>query len=171
MTGLEPERCHIIEIATLVTDSNLEILAEGPDLVIHNTDEQLTTLSEWSLDQFTRSGLLEEVRRSDVSCEDAETRTLQFLSQHVTPGSSPLCGNSVHHDRAFLYHRMPRLHAFLHYRNIDVSTVKELAQRWYPGRVNPPPKADSHRAMADVREAVHELRYYRAHFFTSPSSS
>ena len=168
MTGLAPDHCYIIEIATLVTDSDLNIIAEGPEYVIHQGEPELATLSDWSRNFFTRSGLIEEVRASRISQDEAERQTLAFLRKHVKEGKSPLCGNSIHHDRAFLYHHMPELHDFAHYRNIDVSTVKELAMRWFPGRALPPRKDERHRAMADIKEAVLELRHYRRHFFSDP---
>lgn len=165
MTGLDPDRCHILEIASLVTDSGLQVLDEGPSMVVHNDEEQLATLSDWCRETFGRSGLIERARASQTGLEEAESRTLAFLKRYTDPGTSPLCGNSVHNDRAFLYRRMPRLHGFLHYRNVDVSSVKELVRRWYPGLVTPPPKADRHQALLDIRESVEELRYYRDTFF------
>ncbi len=165
MTGLDSDRCHILEIATIVTTNTLETVAEGPNLVINQGPEELETLSDWSRDQFTRSGLLERVRQSPTSNADAERLTLEFLRPLVEPRKAPLCGNSVHNDRAFLVRRMPTLNEHLHYRNVDVSTVKELVRRWYPGKVQAPAKADSHQALADIRESIDELRYYRRVFF------
>lgn len=164
MTGLDPDRCHILEVASLVTDERLELVAEGPALVVHATDEQLLTLSDWSRKTFGESGLLERVRASPVSSADAELETLAFFERHTTPRSSPLCGNSVHTDRQFLWRHMRRLHDHFHYRNVDVSSWKELLRRWYPTRFSPPPKAGSHEALRDVRESVAELRYYRERF-------
>jgi len=164
MTGLAPERCFIIEIATLITNSDLELIAEGPALVIHNTEEQLTTLSDWSLDTFTRSGLLDRVRASTTSLAEAEKQTLAFVASHCPPGRAPLCGNSIHTDRAFLYAHMRALHDHLHYRNVDVSSFKEVLRRWYPKAYQPPRKAGSHDALADIRESIEELRYYRKTF-------
>ena len=168
MTGLEPERCFIMEIGTLITNSQLELVAEGPDFVVHNDEAQLASLSEWCKDHFGRTGFIEKVKESRTSAREAELQTLAFIKQHVLPGTAPLFGNSVHNDRAFLYQHMRELHDFLHYRNIDVSTVKEVVERWYPGKASPPPKADLHRAMTDIRESVLELRYYREHFFIKP---
>jgi oligoribonuclease len=165
MTGLDPDRCAILEIATLVTDQDLEVVAEGPDLVIRAGEAELATLSDWSREHFGKSGLLDRARASTVTTAEAEERTLAFLREHCRAGGSPLCGNSVHMDRHFLWRRMRRLHDFLHYRNLDVSTVKELLRRWYPGRFAPPAKTESHRALEDVRESVAELRYYRKTFF------
>lgn len=164
MTGLDPDRCHILEMATIVTDSNLEIVAEGPDIVVHNTEAQLETLSDWSRETFTASGLLDRVRASEVDVARAQARTLAFLGEHCEPRSSPLCGNSVHMDRQFLYRHMRALHDFLHYRNVDVSTLKELLQRWFPESCRPPTKAGNHVALADIRESIAELRYYREAF-------
>ncbi len=164
MTGLDPDSCYIIEIASLVTDANLEVLAEGPNLVIHNTEEQLATLSEWSQDFFGKSGLLDRVRASSTSCAEAEERTLSFLREWVPEGISPLCGNSVHSDRFFLLRHMRDLHDYCHYRNVDVSSFKHLLRTWYPARYNPPPKTESHEALQDIRESVAELKYYRRTF-------
>jgi oligoribonuclease len=164
MSGLDPDSCVILEIATIVTDENLNVLAEGPDLVLHHDEEALKTLSAWSRRHFGKSGLLDRVRTSEVSEREGEKRTLAFLRKHCRARTSPLCGNSVHMDRAFLWRRMRRLHDFLHYRNVDVSTLKELLRRWYPQRFSPPPKAEAHVALLDVRESVEELRYYREAF-------
>jgi oligoribonuclease len=164
MTGLDPTRCHVLEIATLVTDGDLNLVAEGPSLVLHATEEELLTLSDWSRDTFTKSGLLERVRASSVSRADGEALTLGFLKEHVVPQSAPLCGNSVWNDRMFLIHEMPRIHEFVHYRNVDVSSFKEVLRRWHPGRFSPPPKQNKHEALADIHESLEELRYYRDHF-------
>jgi len=164
MTGLEPERCFILEIATIITTSDLETVAEGPSLVIHNTEAQLATLSDWSLKTFTESGLLERVRASPIDAAEAERQTLAFVEAHCPPRSAPLCGNSIHTDRAFLYQHMRALHDHMHYRNVDVSSFKEVLRRWYPARYLPPPKAGSHEALADIRESIEELRYYRRTF-------
>lgn len=164
MTGLEPERCFILEIATIVTNGELETIAEGPTLVVHNTEEQLETLSDWSRETFTESGLLERVRASTVDAAEAERQTLAFVRQHCAERTAPLCGNSIHTDRAFLYHRMRRLHDYLHYRNVDVSSFKEVLRRWYPDAYSPPTKAGRHEALADIRESIEELRYYRQAF-------
>lgn len=161
MTGLDPDRCHIIEMASLVTNPDLEMIAEGPQVVIHRSEEELETLSDWSREQFTRSGLLDRVRASTVSGAEAEAMTLAFLRETCTPHKSPLCGNSVHTDRAFLWRGMRSLHDFMHYRNIDVSSLKEVLRRWYPTRFRPPTKANSHEALTDIRESVAELRYYQ----------
>lgn len=166
MTGLDSDRCHILEIATIVTDSHLEILAEGPNLVVHADDAILETLSDWSREHFTKSGLLDRCRASRITREEAERQTLAFLEEHCVPGKSPLCGNSVHNDRAFLVRHMPDLTAFLHYRIIDVSSFKEVLGRWHPDHLAPPAKAGLHEALADIRESIEELRYYRDAFIT-----
>lgn len=164
MTGLDPDRCAILEIACLVTTDRLEIVAEGPSLVVHATEDQLATLSAWSRDTFGASGLLDRVRASPLLPAAAEEQTLAFLERHTDPRCSPLCGNSVHTDRQFLYRHMRRLHDHFHYRNVDVSSWKELLRRWYPRRYAPPAKAGSHEALRDVRESVEELAYYRRAF-------
>ena len=164
MTGLDPDACFITEIATIITDSDLNVIAEGPAMAIHNTEAQLESLSDWSRDTFAKSGLIERVRASEIDCEEAERRTLAFVLEHCRPGSSPLCGNSIHTDRTFLYRHMRALHDHLHYRNVDVSSFKEVLKRWYPKRYDPPVKAGKHEAMADIRESIEELRYYRQAF-------
>ena len=165
MTGLDPDRCHILEIATVVTDADLEVLAEGPDLVVHQDEVALETLSDWSREHFTASGLLARVRASPVSLADAEAETLAFVKSHAAHRTAPLCGNSIHMDREFLRRHMRALHDHLHYRNVDISTLKELLRRWYPGRYDPPEKQKRHEARADVLESIRELRYYRDRFF------
>ena len=169
MSGLDPETCRILEIATIVTDAELEIIAEGPDLVVHQPDEVLAAMDEWCTKHHGESGLTDQVRLSTVSVAEAEQRTIAFLLQHTERGASPLCGNSVWQDRRFIAKYMPQLDAFLHYRLVDVSTIKELARRWYPASP-PPPKAESHRALDDIRESIAELSHYRAHVFKSSSS-
>lgn len=164
MTGLDPLRCKIIQIATLVTDSDLNLVAEGPNIVCHATEEELLSLSDWSRDMFTKSKLLDQVRASATSRSEAESQTVEFLKQHVAPGSSPLCGNSIWNDRQFLWHGMRSVHDFVHYRNIDVSSFKEVLRRWHPTRYQPPTKKNLHDAMADIHESVAELRYYRDAF-------
>jgi len=165
MTGLSPERDRIIEIATLVTNSDLEVLAEGPVFAIHQSEQQLGLMDDWNQKTHGDSGLLERVRDSRISEAEAEQRTLDFLSQYAEPGSSPICGNSVHQDRRFLVRYMPKLEAFFHYRNLDVSTVKELARRWKPAVADAVTKQSRHEALQDIRDSVDELRHYREHFF------
>ena len=164
MTGLNPETEHILEIATLVTNSELEIIAEGPDLVVHQSDEILAAMGEWCQQHHGASGLTEASRSSTISVAEAEARTLEFLSQHCRPGFSPLCGNTIGQDRRFIVRYMPKLDVFLHYRSVDVSSIKELARRWYP-KAPILPKAESHRALDDIRESLAELRHYRKHVF------
>ena len=164
MTGLDPSRHVIVEIATLVTDDELEIVAEGPDLVVHQPDEALAAMDEVVREMHTRSGLLPAIRQSTTSLEEAGAATLAFLREHIAePGTVPLCGNSIGTDRRFLATQLPALEDFLHYRSIDVSTIKELCRRWYP-EVLPaaPAKTSTHRALEDIRESVAELRYYRS---------
>jgi oligoribonuclease len=168
MTGLDPERCVIVEIATLVTDSQLNIVAEGPQHVIHQSETVLETMDEVVVAMHARSGLTDRIRASSTTLEEAERDTLQFVEQHCEANKAPLCGNSIWKDRQFLERYMPNLNAHLHYRNIDVSSIKELARRWYPARFSPPKKAESHRAMGDIRESVDELRYYRENMFAPP---
>ncbi|MBI5240858.1 MAG: oligoribonuclease [Elusimicrobia bacterium] len=165
MTGLFPERDTILEIATIVTDSALRELAEGPCLAIHQSDETLSRMDPWCVEHHGQSGLTERVRRSTVNLADAQARTLEFLGQWCRPGKSLLCGNTIGQDRRFLARYMPILHEFFHYRSIDVSTVKELVQRWYPGKEFQYTKAKQHEALADVRESIAELAFYRKMVF------
>ncbi len=173
MTGLDPARDVIVEIATLITDDQLQIIAEGPDLVIHQPDEVLERMDQVVVDMHTRSGLLELIRSSTLSLEDAGAATLEFIRTHVPePRTVPLCGNSIGTDRRFLAAYLPEIENYLHYRSVDVSSVKELVQRWYPeidrGR---PSKNGSHRALDDVRDSVAELIYYRAQVFVASGES
>jgi oligoribonuclease len=167
MTGLDPARDVIVEIATLVTDDDLEIVAEGPDLVVHHADDVLAGMDPFVVSMHTKSGLLEAIRASTLTLEEAGAQTLAFLKQHATePGTVPLCGNSIGMDRRFLAAYLPEIEQWLHYRSIDVSSVKELVRRWYPSvRAGRPRKAGSHRALDDIRESVNELRYYREKVF------
>lgn len=167
MTGLEPQRHVIVEIATLLTDDHLNVVAEGPDLVIHATPDQLAKMIPLVNEMHTKSGLLAEIIASVITVEQAETKTLKFLKAHIAePRSVPLCGNSIGTDRRFLQEYMPTLEAFLHYRNVDVSTIKELARRWQPDVVAAlPEKASSHRALDDIRESLNELVHYRDTLF------
>jgi oligoribonuclease len=164
MTGLDPARHVIVEIATLVTDDDLEIVAEGPDLVVAQPPEALAAMDEVVREMHTRSGLLAAIERSTTTLQEAGDVTLAFLREHIAePGTVPLCGNSIGTDRRFLATQLPAIEAFLHYRSIDVSTIKELCRRWYP-EVLPgaPSKTATHRALEDIRESVAELRYYRS---------
>jgi oligoribonuclease len=165
MTGLDPETCTIVEIATLVTDPDLAVLAEGPSLVIRPSDDDLARMSPFVRDLHVKSGLLDRIHASTVTLADARRETLAFLEQQVPKGASPLCGNSIWKDRAFLDRHMPDVAAHLHYRLIDVSTLKELVRRWYPPALHAPKKKEAHRALDDIRESIEELRWYRAKVF------
>ncbi|WP_421717553.1 oligoribonuclease [Algiphilus sp.] len=168
MTGLDSTRDRIIEIATIVTDGNLDIVAEGPELAIHQSDAILDGMDAWNTRQHNISGLVERVRASTLSEGDAEAQTLEFLRQWVPERASPMCGNTICQDRRFMARLMPSLEAFFHYRHIDVSTIKELARRWAPAVVEGVTKASNHRAMGDIRDSINELRHYRAHFLKLP---
>jgi oligoribonuclease len=165
MTGLNPDRDRIIEIATVVTDKELSVLAEGPVFAIHQPDEVLAGMDEWNTRQHAASGLAERVRASTVTEHEAEQSTLDFLRRHVDQGASPICGNSICQDRRFLIRHMPELAAFFHYRNLDVSTLKILVKLWIPeigGRFE---KQSVHLALADIHDSIRELRFYREHVF------
>ncbi|MBP8924732.1 MAG: oligoribonuclease [Pseudomonadales bacterium] len=165
MTGLDPERDVVIEIATIVTDAQLTVIAEGPVLAIHQDDAVLGAMDEWNTRQHGHSGLLDRVRQSTMDEEEAERQTLAFLERHAVAGQSPMCGNSICQDRRFMVRHMPRLEAFFHYRNLDVSTVKELARRWRADVYAGFSKQGSHRALDDIRDSIAELRHYRDTFF------
>ena len=165
MTGLKPATDSIIEIATVVTDKELAILADGPVLAIHQSDEVLARMDEWNQRQHSSSGLLARVRASRISAAEAQQRTLEFLTPLVNGGSSPMCGNSICQDRRFLARQMPELERFFHYRNLDVSTLKELARRWAPSVAEGFVKHGTHLAQADIHESIRELRHYRAKLF------
>jgi oligoribonuclease len=165
MTGLDTQNDLIIEIATIVTDSQLNLIAEGPMLAIHQSDEILGGMDEWNTRQHGKSGLTERVKKSQLTEADAEKQTLEFLRQHVPASASPMCGNSICQDRRFLARCMPELEDFFHYRNLDVSSLKELAKRWAPGLGKGLVKESSHLAMDDIRDSINELRYYREHLF------
>lgn len=161
MTGLDPASDSIIEIATLVTDQDLNLLAEGPELAIHHSLETLEAMDDWNRSTHGKSGLWDRVLASETSLGEAEAQTVEFLSKWIPAGKSPICGNSICQDRRFLVRLMPTLEAYFHYRNLDVSTLKELARRWSPALLDGYSKAGSHTALADIRESVHELAYYR----------
>ncbi|GIX36395.1 MAG: oligoribonuclease [Lysobacteraceae bacterium] len=161
MTGLDPTVDTIIEIATVVTDGELEVIAEGPEIAIHQPLERLEAMDDWNREQHTRSGLWQRVLESRIDLPTAEAMTLEFLRRHVKPGTSPLCGNTVCQDRRFIAPYMPQLDAFLHYRLLDVSTIKILARRWAPSIAAGMQKQSAHTALADIRESIEELRYYR----------
>ena len=165
MSGLDPECERIIEIASIVTDADLNIIAEGPNLVIHQPDSLLDAMDEWCTRQHGQSGLTQRVRESAISEREAELATIEFLKQHVDQGASPICGNSIGQDRRFLVRYMPELEAFFHYRNLDVSTIKELARRWCPQVLQSVSKKGTHLALDDIRDSISELSHYREHFF------
>jgi oligoribonuclease len=167
MTGLEPLRHVIVEIATLITDDHLNIIAEGPDLVLHASTEQLAEMGPFVTEMHTKSGLLPQIIASTITVEEAQLQTLEFLREHISEaGSVPLCGNSIGTDRRFLQEYMPDLEVFFHYRNVDVSTIKELARRWKPDVLTSmPDKESAHRALDDIRESINELIHYRDTLF------
>ena len=167
MTGLDPSINVIIEIATLITDGDLNIIAEGPELVIHQPQEELDKMDDWNVNQHGQSGLTARVQASQTSLAEAERQTLEFLAQWVDPGRAPLAGNSIGQDRRFIRAYMHQLDEFLHYRHVDVTSFKEMARRWYP-ELEPWPKSDAHRALDDIRNSVGELAYYRDKIFVRP---
>ncbi|MFW1678479.1 oligoribonuclease [Pontibacter sp. JAM-7] len=164
MTGLNPDTDVIIEIATIVTDADLKVLAEGPSLVIHQPAAVMDAMDEWCTHQHGQSGLTQRVLDSNISVAEAEQQTLEFLRQYLPAGASPMCGNSIGQDRRFLWRYMSELEAFFHYRNLDVSTLKELAKRWRPDVAEGVVKKGSHLAMDDIRDSIAELQHYREHF-------
>jgi oligoribonuclease len=172
MTGLDPRRHVIVEIATIVTDDELQIVAEGPDLVVHQPPEAFTEMDDVVREMHTSSGLLTAIAESPVSLDEAGAATLQFIVEHVPdPRTVPLCGNSIGTDRRFLALYLPEIEEYLHYRSVDVSTIKELTRRWYPGALEAAPrKATAHRALDDIRESIDELRWYREHVFREAGS-
>lgn len=170
MTGLDPEVEVIIEMATIVTDGELNVIEEGPVLAIRQPEDKLAGMDEWNTRHHNESGLVKRVREEGVMPEEAEAVTLAFLERHTEPGQAPLCGNTIWQDRRFLVRYMPALENHLHYRMIDVSSVKELARRWRPELLKGFTKKNEHLALADIRESIAELQYYRAHFFRVPGS-
>lgn len=164
MTGLDPDNDCILEIASIVTNTHLDILEEGPVFAIHQSDERLAKMDAWNTEHHTKSGLVKRVKASNVSEKEAEEQTLAFIQKYVPENQSPLCGNSIHQDRRFLYRYMPNLEAYFHYRNLDVSTIKILAQLWAP-HLDGVSKTSEHIALQDIRDSIDELRYYREHFF------
>ena len=164
MTGLDPDNQVIVEIASVVTDDQLNVIGEGPDLPIHYPSAILSRMEPWSLKHHTESGLLERINASSYTCENAEEETLHFISRHCKKGASPMCGNTIGQDRRFLVKHMPTLEKFFHYRNIDVSSIKELVKRWYPS-LPPFTKRKAHLALSDILESINELRYYRENVF------
>ncbi|MFT0547960.1 oligoribonuclease [Allopusillimonas ginsengisoli] len=164
MTGLDPEKERIIEVAIVITEADLAFVAEGPVLVVHQSDELLGAMDRWNTATHGKSGLVDKVKASTLTEEEAEDQLLQFLLQHVPAGKSPLCGNTVGQDRRFMVKYMPRLEAFFHYRNLDVSTLKELSLRWKPEVYRSFVKQSKHEALADIYESIDELKHYRQHF-------
>ena len=164
MTGLDPEKHHIIEIASLVTDSDLNIVEEGPEIAVSQTDSVLSLMNDWNVNQHTSSGLVKKIKDSSIVLSEAEKMTLDFFKKHIKQHKSPLCGSSVSHDRRFLIKHMPRLANHFHYRHIDVSSFKEVIKRWSPGAEEFQKKL-AHRAMDDIKESVNELKFYREKFF------
>lgn len=165
MTGLNPNEHTIVEIATIITDSHLNILEEGPVLAIHQDKTTLDNMEKWSRNTHTKSGLFRRIEESTITMEEAEKQTLQFVRRYCSENKAPLCGNSIGHDRRFLERYMPTFFDYLHYRNIDVSTIKELVKRWYPNGPPAPTKAGSHLALNDIRESITELQFYRDKYF------
>ncbi|HEY5039860.1 MAG TPA: oligoribonuclease [bacterium] len=165
MSGLDPKTCVVLEIATLVTDKNLNLIAQGPVLVIQQPVSILESMDEWNKEHHSKSGLIEAVKNSAISLHNAEEQTLDFLSKLCAPKTSPLCGNTIYQDRRFLLEYMPKLEGFLHYRLIDVSTIKELVKRWYGPEFQAPSKKQSHKALDDIMETIAELKFYREKVF------
>jgi oligoribonuclease len=164
MSGLDPDKERILEVAIIITDKDLNILAEAPVLVVHQPDSVLDAMDSWNKGTHGKSGLVDKVKASTMDDAEAEARMLEFMNLHVPERTSPMCGNSICQDRRFLARYMPKLEAWFHYRNLDVSTLKELAARWRPGLKEGFQKANSHTALADIRESIEELKYYREHF-------
>jgi oligoribonuclease len=171
MTGLDTQNDVIIEIATIVTDVNLNILEEGPVMAIHQPDTVLDKMDEWNTRQHGKSGLTERVKQSSINEQEAEAKTIEFLQQYVPAKASPMCGNSICQDRRFLARCMPDLEDYFHYRNLDVSTFKELARRWLPNVYGGFNKKGAHLALDDIKESIEELAYYRQHMIVAPASS
>ncbi len=170
MSGLDPQQHQILEIAVLITNAELEVIAEGPDIVVHQPDAVLEAMDAWCTEHHGASGLTQSVKDSKIDLAAAEAQVLEFVRAHCPEGASPLCGNSIGQDRRFLVAYMPTLESWLHYRNVDVSTIKELARRWYPA-VKAPAKGEAHRAMDDIRESIAELRFYRQALFVDEVSA
>ncbi len=164
MTGLDPQKDKIVEISTIITDAHLKILAEGPDLVIHQPASVTDNMNDWCKEHFSQSGLLDGIKKSKLSLKEAEEKTIHFIKKHCAEKTALLAGNSVHIDREFLHYQMPKFFDYLHYRIVDVSTIKELALRWYP-KLDRYPKVEPHRAAGDILESINELKYYQAKIF------
>lgn len=170
MSGLDPDKEKILEIAIIITDGELEIVEQGPVLALHQTDIVLDAMDAWNKGTHGKSGLIDKVKASTIDEEQAQTICLEFLKKHVKANISPMCGNTIHQDRRFMARHMPILEAYFHYRNIDVSTVKELCKRWQPETAKLFTKQQAHTALADIMESIEELRFYRQHFFRTPMS-
>jgi len=164
-TGIDDRTCSILEIATIITDKELEVIEEGPVLIVHQPDRVLQTMDPWCIEQHGGSGLTQASRASKISLADAEAQTLTFVRKHCLRGEAPMCGNSIGFDRRFIMHHMPKLNGYLDFRNVDVSSIKELVYRWYPGIVEKIVKKSTHRSLNDIRESIEELRVYRRHVF------
>ena len=173
MTGLDPSRHVIVEIATLITDDDLNLIAEGPDIVVHASDQELASMDDFVTNMHTKSGLLEQIKASSVTLQQAGEETLAFLHEHIPEARTvPLCGNSIGTDRRFLAQQLPEIEEYLHYRSVDVSTIKELARRWYPSKLAGLPKKDGgHRALDDIRESLAELQYWRGAVFAEAAAA
>lgn len=169
MTGLNPDTDRIIEVAMIITDSDLNILAQSEVLVIHQPDSIIDHMDKWNTTTHTRTGLVDRVKASTLTEAEAEEKLLAFISEWIPEKASPMCGNSIHQDRRFMVRYMPRLEAYFHYRNLDVSTLKELARRWNPAIVKGISKKGAHQALDDIKESIEEMAYYREHFLTIPS--
>lgn len=169
MTGLNPDTDRIIEVAMIITDSDLNILAQSEVLVIHQPDSIIDHMDKWNTTTHTRTGLVDKVKASTLTEAEAEKKLLTFISEWIPEKASPMCGNSIHQDRRFMVRYMPRLEAYFHYRNLDVSTLKELARRWNPAIVKGISKKGAHQALDDIKESIEEMAYYREHFLTIPS--
>lgn len=165
MTGLDPQTNFLIEMAAAITDNDLNVIAKGPEIVIHRSKSVMDAMDSWNRSHHGRSGLTEAVLQSKISDADAEQEMLRFIRRHCYKGTAPLCGNSIGHDRRFLSRYMPKLHDFFHYQSVDVSTIKQVGRRWFPDRCSPPRKKEGHRAMDDIYESIAELRYYRKSIF------
>jgi len=165
MSGLDPKTCVILEIATLITDKDLNLVAQGPALVVHQPQSVLDAMDEWNTEHHGKSGLTEAVKNSKISLVEAEKQTLEFVSKHCGPKSSPLCGNTIYQDRRFLIEYMPTLESYLHYRLVDVSTIKELVKRWYGPEFQAPSKKQKHKALDDILETIEELKFYKEKVF------
>jgi len=165
MSGLDPETERILEVAVLITDGDLNVVAEGPNLVLHQSDDVLAAMDPWNTTHHAQSGLTQRVRESIIDERQASTALMSFLAAHTEKRKAPLAGNSIHQDRRFVARYLPEVEQWLHYRNVDVSTVKELVRRWYPAGPSAPEKKHAHLALDDIRESIDELRFYRRHFF------